>query len=398
MSEHGNELFVLDLAKFEQNIAAFRDAFRSRYERTEIAYSVKTNYIPELCQIVERRGLIGEVVSETEFDLFKSLASNSSRIICNGPAKSVGFLTKAMSAGALINVDNLEELTTLRALASKHRSSVRVGLRLNPLAERSRFGLAPVDAAEAFAMCRADDALLFEGVHCHICPNDRSAANYRRYTESVLQQLVELDLLDSLKSLNLGGGFMSPMSETMAREWNFEVPNFDHYAEAICEPVKQAFGTRTTTLILEPGIAVTADIMDYYCKVLSIKSVGVGQVATASGNIYAIKPSKSQRNLPLSVSRPDGVASQKSATPTHIVGATCMEDDFMHRGLEEHLRVGDVLCFGHVGAYTNVLQPNFIHPPAPVVCFRDNGDHYFVRHPVNSAKFFGDYNVSLANV
>jgi diaminopimelate decarboxylase len=173
------------------------------------------------------------------------------------------------------------------------------------------------------------------------------------------------------KFIDLGGGFFSKMKPELRNQFDYRVPTFEEYAEAIAPLFRSTYrDNRTTELILEPGLALTADIVQYVCKVLDIKTVRGRTVALTSGSIYNIKPTKSTRNLPLQIYNKKGVIPTDSAQrEIDIVGYTCMEDDCLYHDYQGSISIGNYLVFENVGAYTLVLKPPFILPCPPVISY-----------------------------
>ena len=48
-------------------------------------------------------------------------------------------------------------------------------------------------------------------------------------------------------------------------------------------------------------------------------------------------------------------------------GYTCIEGDYLYRGYNGPLSIGDLVVFENVGSYSVVLKPPFILPNFPVV-------------------------------
>ena len=88
----------------------FSNAFKSTKVKTQIAYSVKTNYLPAVCSVFREEGAWAEVVSEMEYQLSRALGVPPHEIIYNGPHKTREQLERALSEGAIVNIDNFDEL------------------------------------------------------------------------------------------------------------------------------------------------------------------------------------------------------------------------------------------------------------------------------------------------
>lgn len=52
--QYGDAFYLLHSKRFEQNFIELKKAFTDIYPKFNIAYSYKTNYIPELCKIINR--------------------------------------------------------------------------------------------------------------------------------------------------------------------------------------------------------------------------------------------------------------------------------------------------------------------------------------------------------
>jgi len=373
--QYGDSFYLLDFDRFHENYHEFLEAFRSIYPQTNIAYSYKTNYTPKLCQMVNSWGGYAEVVSKMEYDLATKIGVAPKHIIFNGPYKGEPEFEKALLAGAIVNLDSFYEVSLVEKIAKKYPSKkINIGLRCNfdvGSDEISRFGFdverdefrAVFDTLKKIKNCHID------GLHCHFLPPERSVDAYSKIAEKMID-LSEKNFSDGPPQfIDLGGGFFSKMSSTLERQFPFSVPSYEEYAEAIASRFADRYAnTSGPELILEPGLAITADIMMFVAKVIDIKQVRNRKLALVSGSIYNIKPTKSKRNLPIQIIPNPKVRTKRNTIkePTDIVGYTCMEDDCLYEAYDGSLAAGDYIIFTHVGSYTLVLKPPFIHP-CPVV-------------------------------
>ena len=58
-SVHGCPFYLFDRQAFVRNYDEITNAFKSRYEKFILAYSYKTNYMPCLCSIINKKGSVG---------------------------------------------------------------------------------------------------------------------------------------------------------------------------------------------------------------------------------------------------------------------------------------------------------------------------------------------------
>lgn len=397
--EFGDSFYLLDSARFEANCDRFVEAFERHYSRIGLAYSYKTNYLPVLCRAIEARGGYAEVVSAMEYELARKLDIPGSRIIFNGPMKDSERMIEALGGGAIVNLDSPAEVAAVEAASVRFpESTLRVGLRLHlglEGEEVSRFGMSldGSDIPGVLARLRALPNCKVRGLHCHLLTRRRSAADYRRIAEKMLRAADDLLAPDELEFIDIGGGFLSSMPESLARQFDFDIPSFEDYGRAVAKPFAERFGTDGPELILEPGIAVTADVLRFAARVVDCKRTGERQCAVLAGSVYNIKPTKSPRELPFEVvSEPGRSSKSGSGASSDIVGYTCMEDDVLARGFSGALAVGDWVVFENVGAYTLVLKPPFIVPAPPVLAVdRELSLQSVARRQETTADVFSTY-------
>ena len=370
---HGDAFWLLDARRFEANCVAFRDAFRRRWPRTQLAYSYKTNYLPRLCRIVQALGGWAEVVSGMEYDLARRLGVPADRILFNGPGKPTADLERALLDGAVVNLDAPREVALVEAAARRAAGRpLAVGLRctFDPGdGSTSRFGFDADgdELAAALARLRRVPGCRVVGLACHFVTRTRSVDDYARIADR-MATLATAHFPDAPPAmLDLGGGFLSPMPPALARQFPFPVPSWDAYADAIGARLAARWpGGDGPELVLEPGMTVVADAMRFVARVVDVRHLRGRRLAVVAGSVYDVKPTKSPRNLPMTVVGP-GIATGEDGDPVDVVGCTCMEDDRLFAGHRGGIAAGDFVVFENVGAYSLVLRPPFIRPCPPVL-------------------------------
>lgn len=375
-----SSFYILDVNKLAENYQRFQRAFTRRYERVVIAYSYKTNYLPFLCQKLHELGAYAEVVSRLEYDLAGKLGVEPASIIFNGPLKSEEDIEEALGRGSLINLDSFAEIPWVVSYAKHHpEQTIRIGLRIN--VDLTRGGVSPLQngyGVSRFGFCVENgnlEAALSQlaiapnvqvvGLHGHFSTN-RSIGVYRQITR-YLCRLGKEHLGCRLEFIDIGGGFYGelPASFGMAG-----VPTFEEYAEAITAVMKEELAglDREPVLILEPGISLVADAIDFVCQVADIKENRGERFVLVDGSIHNVKPTMHTHTLPARL-----VSNHKSLAEGtyHVVGYTCMEKDYLLQNYVSPMpQVGDYFVFGHVGAYTLVFNPPFIRERPPVLAIQ----------------------------
>lgn len=370
---HGEGFFVYDEAAFERNFRGLEAAFNRHYAPTRLAYSYKTNYTPDIGRLVDRLGGYAEVVSEMEYGLARAIGVDGSRIVYNGPCKSPASLRRALPEGATVNLDSSRDLEGVLAVArSAAGRTFGVAIRCNfPLDGKldSRFGfdVEGEEFREAVAALRRAPNVRLAGLHCHF-PN-RDLASYAIRAERMIGLAQELFAAPP-DFLNLGGGYYGTLPRELRERCTVSPPSFDDYARVVAGAIAAAFPEpdRRPLLLIEPGTALVADTFEFVTRVLSTKTVRGRRIATVAASIFNISPNTRSVNLPVRVLRRTAVESTGAdCAPVDVAGFTCIESDYLTRGLGGPIAAGDFLVYSNVGSYSIVMKPPFILPNAPIL-------------------------------
>ena len=117
---------------------------------------------------------MAEVVSGFEYEKARANGVPGAGIIFNGPYKTTAELRRAVDEGAMIQVDNRDEVVALARLAAEMDRDLKVGMRVHvdtgTHAVWSKFGFS-VEGGEALRMIRwmtENTRLRVCGLHCHV--------------------------------------------------------------------------------------------------------------------------------------------------------------------------------------------------------------------------------------
>ena len=226
----GLPLHVLFLEQVAEAAAGYLDVAGRRYPKTLAAFASKSNPCRGAIRAAHRLGLGIDAASEFELRAAIEEGIPPENIICNGNAKSDDYLRMAAHSGALIAIDNADELTALDALHT-HAEPARILVRFRgmPLAgltsddqttaaDWTKFGFHIDEAADVFARIIATPRLRFTGVSAHIGTQIARPIGYERLVVQLLslaQRAQEMGL--PVEAINLGGGF--PVRFLTESEW-----------------------------------------------------------------------------------------------------------------------------------------------------------------------------------
>ena len=381
---YGESFYLLDSQRFERNYNEFLKAFRDLYPKTFIAYSYKTNYIPKLCALIDRKGGYAEVVSEMEFDLAIKLGVLPQKIISNGPYKNEKAIKKCLLGGGIVNLDSFYEIDIVEKIAQDNPEiNMSIGIRCNfdigdSVTSRFGFDIDREDFYHAFDRLKRIDNISIKGLHCHF-PN-RNIESYIIRVDKMLHLSNQL-FSSPPEFIDLGGGFVGKMNESLKKQFKYKVPSYQEYAEAIAAKFRDFYQnpdeSEKPNLLLEPGTALVADTMKFVVKVINIKTIRNKIIATVSGSKFNIIPTSKDINLPITVyQKTENNRYYEEYDSIDIAGYTCIESDYLYKGYKGSLKIGDYIVFDNVGSYSIVLKPPFILPNCPIIEYNSEKNSY----------------------
>lgn len=393
LQQYGSPLYCFCADAFARNFREFVDCFQAVYPHYRLAYSVKTNYTPAICQLVKQLGGYAEVVSDMELALAQRLGFEAPHILYNGPGKGA-LVREHLLNGGIVNVDSLDELRQIRDFVKQHpRKPFSIGIRVNidvgqPFV--SHFGI-DADSDEldnAARLIQATDNLTLAGLHCHIS-QARSLESWEKRTRQMLT------LADRLfdappQYLDFGSGMFGKMADSLAAQFP-DVPTYAEYAQVTAKTVSEHYAgcARKPLLFTEPGTTVVNKYVDFLTRVVAIKRIRGKCFVVTDGSAHNLGEVCKLKKLP--VARIPGNGPETFCEDADIVGYTCLEHDVMYSGFTGNIGVGDYLVFGNVGGYSNVTKPPFIHPNCAMVELHDDHSSRLIKRPEVLDDIFGTY-------
>lgn len=381
LEQHGSPLFVFSEGTIRKKISEYKQAFESRYPSFQPTWSYKTNYLNAICKIFHKENFWAEVVSAFEYQKARKNGIPGNRIIFNGPYKPYEALKLAVSEGARIHADHLDEIRDLMKIAEELDRKVDVAIRINmdtgiyPSWNRFGFNLESGHALEAARrIAHSGGKLRLIGVHSHIGTFMLDPTAYKKAGVKIADFYKKLrdELRQPMQYIDLGGGFVSASKlKSVYLSGNSLLPSFDQYAEAICSSLYDSFSPEEPpALFLESGRAMVDESGYLVSSVVGNKTMpngkravvlnaGVNLLYTATWYDFKISPVKEY---------------SKAYEDVILYGPLCMNIDVVRESvLLPNMSRGDHLVIHPVGAYNVTQWMQFIEMRPAVVLIQQDG-------------------------
>lgn len=407
VQEFGSPLFVFSEHGIREKARRMREAFTSRYPDTRFAWSYKTNYLGAVCRVLHDEGWMAEVVSDFEYQKARKLGIAPRDVIYNGPYKPRASLELALREGALVQIDNWDELTAVESIAQGLPGPVEVGLRVwldagvQPVWSKFGFSVENGEAARAAARILAHPRLKLHTLHTHIGTYilDPNAYGVALTKLLALRGQIQQEHKHLVPCINLGGGFPSlTLLHGMTGPADAVVPRIETYAEVITGILNKLPARSRPQLRFESGRHLVDEAGWLLTSVVAVKGVReplAGDTETAARaykeQLLAGEEIRTSYVIDAGINllytaawyRMDIVperAVPMPPAPSRLYGPLCMAIDVVRYTVDlPPLEVGDVLALHPVGAYNVVQSMQFIEYRPAVVMITSAGQPVLIR-------------------
>lgn len=326
-----------------------------------VAYAAKANSNPAILATLAAVGLGADVVSIGEYRRVRAAGIAAEKIVFSGVGKTEAEMSEALAGGLLqFNVESVEELRMLSAVASTQGRTARVGLRINPDVEAgthakittgtadNKFGIPFEDALPAYALARELPGLKVQGVTTHIGSQlvslDPLEAAFRKLG-SLIATLREAGHEISLA--DLGGGLGVPHG---ADQPDPATP------EAYGAMVRRVTDDWNVRLVFEPGRLIVGNAGVLLAQVIRIKPGARHPwliVDAAMNDLMRVALYDAWHEM--AAVRPSG-----RQAVYNVVGPVCESGDtFAMARRMDAVGAGDLIIFRTAGAYGASMSNNY---------------------------------------
>ena len=360
------------------------DAIRARFQELRgalsavphrICYAVKANANLAVLRVLRDLGAGADIVSGGELRRVLAAGFDPATIVFSGVGKTPAELAEACERGIdQINIESLEELGALEAIAASRDRPVRTGIRVNPSVTvnthpfistgtaAAKFGIPADQVVETARRISSHPRLVLTGIAMHLGSQLLDVEPYRAGVQRLADILASIRALGitTIESVDVGGG--------LGIRYKDERPLGP---ARLAEAILPVLGPLGVTLHLEPGRFLVGAAGLLLTTVLYRKhSGGKDFVVVDAGMSDLVRPSHYMAYHDIVVTRDLGRAQR----PVDVVGPICESGDFL--ALERDLPAvdqGDTLVVLGAGAYGFVMGSHYNARPRPAEVLVDSG-------------------------
>ncbi len=377
--EVGTPVYVYSKKTLLRHYKAFSSAFHAAPHL--VCYSVKANSNLAILKTFAGQGSGFDIVSGGE--LFRALkaGADSRKIVYSGVGKRSDEIEYAVRSNILMfNVESIEEMAVIDAVAGRLRKKAAIAIRVNPDVDpkthpyistglkKNKFGIETEAAIRGYVYAKNNLKNVTPiGVDCHIGSQITEITPFIDALKKTRELVLTLKGLGiDVRYLDMGGG----LGITYDKE---TPPHPTRYGEAVVEGTK-GLGV---TLIFEPGRVMVGNAGALVTRVLYTKKsggknfiivdAGMNDLARPSlyGSYHAIKPARENN------------AEEITAD---VVGPICESGDFLAKDrLVKNLGAGEVLAVMSAGAYGFSMSSNYNSRPRAAEVMVDGAGFYTIR-------------------
>lgn len=341
-----------------------------------ICFALKANSNQAIIKVLADLGAGADVVSQGELRRALHAGIPAERIVFSGVAKSEHEIKLALDAGILqFNVESLNELKRINALALANDQKARIAIRINPDVDalthekistgkaENKFGIPILQAPEIYQAAAEMPGIVIQGVDMHIGSQLVDLQPYRQAFRLLYDLVKQLRFAGHpVSHLDIGGGL------GIAYKPSDAVPSIAEY----CQEVKTLLSEWDGKIIIEPGRSLVAESGLLVSSVIYIKEGQARKFCILDAAMNdLVRPSmygQEHHLIPESLSERVAIYD--------LVGPVCETGDTFARNYTmTKVNEGDLVAFTCVGAYGAVMSSNYnsrLTIPEVLV----NGDQY----------------------
>jgi len=337
--------------KIRENITIFKDVFNSIFNNKKFKtfYSLKANYLPDICKIINSERIGAQIVGLPELKLALKVGFPANKIIVGGPYLPKEVIEKSIEKQVKeIIVYNLNDLEQINSIARKFDIIQDICLRVNSKKYNSKLGII-LDRNNLKMLdniINKNRNIRITTVLSHYSSQMNDFDQYEKNIQAIAENIKNLSKINvKCENINVGGGF--PEATVMPK----------NRLEKIAINIKTTIdnsGIDYERIYFEPGRYIVGDTGLFLTKIIKVGEdrwifLNIGnhvcpKFARCSLRFYNI----SQINEP-------------HKYKTSIAGILPTDQDVLAKNyfFTENLSEEDFVLVSNVGAYTLTFSNRF---------------------------------------
>lgn len=391
--EYGTPVYVYDENEIRKNIREFRKSIDENYGgKGLVHYASKAFSCKEIYRICASEGIGVDVVSGGELYTALSVNFPAEKIAFHGNNKTYAELAMAVenNVGRII-VDNITELETLNAVASKCGKTAEIMFRIKPGIDAhthdfvktgqidSKFGFAleTGEAMEAVKKALKMSNIKLCGLHCHIGSQIFDIDPFELAAKVMLEFFADVKSQTGieLEELNLGGGFGIKYLE------NDNPRPFGDYMKSVSKTVHEycdKLGLFVPFIHIEPGRSIVGAAGLTLYTVGAVKEIPDIRTYVSIDGGMTDNPRYALYKSDYEVVCANKADEERTEIVT-VAGKCCESGDLIQENTKlQKVEAGDILAVLSTGAYNYSMASNYNRIPRPPVVMIKDGESRIV--------------------
>ena len=338
-------------------------------------YAVKANANPRILSIIAKNGIGADCVSGGEIQAALDAGIPASQIVFAGVGKADWEINLGLDNDiACFNVESIQELEVINALAEAKNKTATIALRINPDVDahthekittglqENKFGISHRQMNSVIDEMLTMNHIRFVGIHFHIGSQITDLSVFRELCVRANELQNEFDARNlPLSSLNFGGGLGIDYYQPNRQA----IPEFKKYFAIFHESIKLR---ESQQIHFELGRSIVGQCGSLISKVLFVKKGELKQFAILdAGFTDLIRPA-----MYGAYHHPENISSDEPYETYDIVGPICESSDVFCKDTQVNkVRRNDLIALRSAGAYSEIMASQYNCRPLPKGYFSD---------------------------
>ena len=204
-------LFIILENRIRENIKTFLNVFKDVFTNLKCLYSIKANYLTEICEIVKSENIGVEIVSLPELELALKLNFSPNKIIVGGPYLSTKLIQKSLENNVReIIIYNLNDIKKVDLIAKNYNKIQNLCVRINSGKYNSNLGI-PLNKQNLNSLrmnIRECRNIKLTTILSHYSTQMNNSDLFKLNVKNLAKNLIILSKNSiEIEDINLGGGF-----------------------------------------------------------------------------------------------------------------------------------------------------------------------------------------------